>query len=240
MLRAIIFDFDGVIVDSEPLIMDLTIQMAAREGWTLTADDYYRDYLALDDRGIVEHLYRTHGLPVDGGRRDEMVRWKATEYMRAVHDGLPALPGALEFVRRASERYPLGIASGSSRDEVEFLLGTLGLRGAFPVLSTADDCERSKPDPCAYLTALAKLNRLDGFAAQPLLARQCLAIEDAPAGIDAAHTAGMKCMAVAHSRPASELRRAEWVYGQLADADFSGIVEAFNLAALAAGDDRFK
>lgn len=219
MLRAIIFDFDGVIVDSEPLIMALTQQMAALEGWTLTEEEYYRDYLALDDRGIVEHLYRTHGSAVDPVRRDELVRWKAKVYLQAVCDGLPPLPGAVEFVRQAARRFPLAIASGSLRNEVEHLLGKLQLREAFAALSTADDCERSKPDPCAYLTAMLRLNRLESFAGQPLRPSECLAIEDAPAGIEAAHAAGMKCVAVAYSRPANELKRADWVFARLADAD---------------------
>src|SRR5579875_3010338 len=98
LLRAILFDFDGVIVDSEPLIMRLTQQMAAREGWIVTAEEYYRDYLALDDRGIVEHLFQSHGQPVNAARRDELVRWKAQAYQEAIGDGLPAMPGAIEFV----------------------------------------------------------------------------------------------------------------------------------------------
>lgn len=226
MLRAVIFDFDGVIVDSEPLIMALTQQMAALEGWTLTEEEYYRDYLALDDRGIVEHLYRTHGKAVDTVRRDELIRWKAKAYLHAVQDGLPPLPGAVEFVREAAGRFPLAIASGSLREEVEHLLGKLHLREAFAVLSTADDCERSKPHPCAYVTAVQRLGLLDSFAARPLQPAQCLAIEDAPAGIEAAHAAGIKCMAVAHSRPSSELQHADWVFSRLVDADLQAISRA--------------
>lgn len=223
MLRAIIFDFDGVIVDSEPLIMALTQEMAALEGWTLTEEEYYRDYLALDDRGIIEHLYCTHGKVVDPIRRDQLIRWKAKAYSQVTRNGLPALPGAVEFVRQAAERFPLAIASGSLREEVEYLLGKLRLREVFVVLSTADDCERSKPDPCTYLTAIERLGRLESFAACPLRPSECLAIEDAPAGIEAAHAAGMKCLAVAHSRPLSELQHADWVFARLADADLQKV-----------------
>ncbi|MGH9397820.1 MAG: HAD family hydrolase [Terriglobia bacterium] len=227
MLRAIIFDFDGVIVDSEPLIMELTQQMAAREGWTVSPGEYYRDYLALDDRGIVEHLYRSHGQPVDKARRDELVHWKADAYLQAIGDGLPPVPGAIEFVRRAAARFPLAIASGSLRREVEYLLGKLRLRAEFAVLSTADDCERSKPHPCSYLTALGGLQELACFRDAPLQARECLAIEDAPAGVEAAHIAGMKCLALAHSRPPAELRHAEWVFVSFAEAQLAAIEEEF-------------
>ncbi|MDE3181525.1 MAG: HAD family phosphatase [Acidobacteriota bacterium] len=227
MLRALIFDFDGVIVDSEPLIMNLTCQMAAREGWIVTEEDYYRDYLALDDRGIVEHLFRTHGRPIDAVRHDELVRWKEEAYFQAIRDGLPPMPGAVNFVRLAAARFALAIASGSLRREVAYLLGKLGLFDEFPVLATADECERSKPDPCSYLTALRGLQALNCFHGAPLRAIECLAIEDAPAGIEAAHAAGMKCLAVSHSRPAAELSRAEWVAASFLNVDLFAIAEDY-------------
>lgn len=227
MLRAIIFDFDGVIVDSEPLIMELTQQMAAREGWTVSAEEYYRDYLALDDRGIVEHLYRTHGRAVDLARRDELVHWKAEAYFAAIRNGLKPVPGAPEFVQLAATRYPLAIASGSLRQEVEYLLGKLRLREEFAVLSTASDCEHSKPHPCSYLTALRGLQQLKCFKEEPLQANECLAVEDAPAGVEAAHAAHMKSMALAHSRPAADLRHAEWVFSTFAAVELKEIEEGF-------------
>ena len=190
MLRAIIFDFDGVIVNSEPLILKLTQQMAAQEGWTVTDDEYYRDYLALDDRGIIEHLYRSHGRRLDAARRDELVEWKARAYEQIIRNGLPPMPGALEFVRKVAASCPLAIASGSLRSEIEHLLEKLELRQHFRALATADDCERSKPDPQVFRIALARLRELPEFRSAPLSSGECLAIEDAPGGIDAAHAAG--------------------------------------------------
>lgn len=228
MLRAIIFDFDGVLVASEPLIFELTRQMAAQEGWTITEEEYYRDYLAFDDRGIVEHLFRAHGREVDRARRDEMVNWKIRTYAEATRDGLPALPGAVEFVRRVAGQYPLAIASGSLRSEVEHLLGKIGLRDSFQLLVTADDTEKSKPEPEIFLKALAGLNRLPPFAANPLAASECLVIEDAPAGIRAAHAAGMKCLALTHSRPAEELSHADWLAREFAGVNLEEIQRAFS------------
>ncbi|MGH9431521.1 MAG: HAD family hydrolase [Terriglobia bacterium] len=219
MLRAIIFDFDGVIVNSEPLIMRLTRQMAARQGWPLSEEEYYRDYLALDDRGIVEHLYHAHGLKCDPRRRDELVEWKARTYMVAIREGLPPMPGAVEFVRMAAERYPLAIASGSMRHEVEYLLDKLNLRDAFAVLASAEDTELSKPDPAIYLCALQRLQQLPRFAGQPLCATECLAIEDAPAGVRAAQAAGMKCVALTHSRPSGDLLHADALFRSFAEID---------------------
>jgi HAD superfamily hydrolase (TIGR01509 family) len=227
LLRAIIFDFDGILVDSEPLIMKLFQEMAAREGWGLSEEEYYRDYLALDDRAIIEHLYRTHGRSLSTARRDELLAWKAHAYEKIIHDGLPPIPGAAEFVLSAAQHFPLAIASGSLRAEIEHLLEKLGLREKFAVLATADDCERSKPDPEIYLKALTRLQELPQLHEPLLGAGECLAIEDAPLGVVAAQAAGMKCLALAHSRPQAELQHADWVARQFADVDLQIIRAAF-------------
>jgi len=227
LLRAIIFDFDGILVDSEPLIFKLTQQMAMREGWTVTGDDYYVNYLALDDRGVVEHLYQSHGCPVDSKRRDELIAWKFRAYQEIIRDGLPPMPGAVAFVQQVAARFQLAIASGSLRSEIEHLLGKLGLREKFAALATADDCAQSKPDPEVFLKALARLQELPVFPSSPLTAAECLAIEDAPLGVVAAHAAGMKCLALAHSRPMEELRHADWVHREFVDVDFEEIVASF-------------
>jgi HAD superfamily hydrolase (TIGR01509 family) len=219
LLRAIIFDFDGIIVDSEHLIFELTQQMAAQEGWTVSKEEYFRDYLALDDRGIIEHLYQSHGRPVDAKRRDELIAWKFRAYQEIIRNGLPPMPGAVEFVRKASARYPLAIASGSLRVEIEHLLGKLGLRDCFAALTSADDCARSKPDPEVYLKALARLGESPALREAPLLASECLAIEDAPLGVVAAQAAGMPCLALAHSQPAKELKHANWVFREFSEVD---------------------
>lgn len=227
MLRAIIFDFDGVIVDSEPAICDLTQQIATQQGWRLTKEEYYRDYLALDDRGIVEHLFATRGGALDLARRDELIQWKAKAYAEMIRAGLPQEPGACEFVRRVAGQFPLAIASGSSRVEVETLLTNLGLRELFPVLATAEDFEKSKPDPTVFRKALERLNRLPNFKRAPLAPGECLTIEDAPLGIVAAHAAGMKCLALAHTRPLEALRGADWTARGFAEVDMERIRAAF-------------
>jgi beta-phosphoglucomutase len=227
LLRAIIFDFDGIIVDSEPLILKLTQQMAAQEGWTVSDEEYYRDYLALDDRGIIEHLYASHGRAVDTARRDELITWKARRYQEIIRDGLPAMPGVVEFATEVASLYPLAIASGSLRVEIEHLLGKLGLREKFAVLATADDCQRSKPDPEVYLTAFSRLRALPNFHDVPLQSAECLAIEDAPLGVVAAQAAGFKCLALTHSRPAGELQHADWIAPEFADVRMGDIYAGF-------------
>jgi len=227
LLRAVIFDFDGIIVDSEPLLLKLAQEMAALEGWTLDDEEYYRDYLALDDRGTVEHLYASHGRRVDLGRRGELVAWKGQRYRDIIREGLPAIPGAREFVAEMARHYPLAIASGSLYVEIDHLLSKLELREKFTVLATADDCQRSKPDPEVYLMALSRLRPLEQFRDESLQAEECLAIEDAPLGVIAAQAAGFKCMALTHSRPATELQHADLVAPDFSQVAMRGILNLF-------------
>ena len=227
MLRAIIFDFDGIVVDSEPIIMKLTQEMAAKEGWTVSDEEYYRNYLALDDRGIVEHLFTSHGRAVDRRRVEELVNWKSRVYEKIIENGLPAMPGAVDFVRQASQTFPLAIASGSTRSEIMHLLGKLKLRDHFRIVTTADDCERSKPDPEVYMKALTGLKNLPEFKTDPLLPSQCLAIEDAPGGIEAAHAAGIRCLGLAHSRSIENLTNADWVFRGFEEVELEVIAKEF-------------
>ncbi len=227
LLRAVIFDFDGIIVDSEPLILKLTQEMAAREGWTVSEEEYYRDYLALDDRGIVEHLYASHGRSIDLARRDELVAWKGQRYQEIIRDGLPPIAGAAGFITEMARLCPLAIASGSLRVEIHHLLTKMGLRERFSVLATADDCQRSKPDPEVYLLALLRLRALPDFRDQPLQAGECLAVEDAPLGVIAAHAAGFRCLALAHSRPSAELRHADLIASGFAEVDMRDVRALF-------------
>lgn len=227
MLRALIFDFDGVMVDSEPVILKLTQEMAAQEGWSVSPEEYYRDYLALDDRGIVEHLYASHGRPIDPRRRDERVAWKAHTYEAIIRQGLPPFPGAVDFVRRAADRFPLAIASGALRPEIEHLLEAMKLRQAFRFIVSAEDTERSKPDPEIYIKALARLQSLPDFQQLKLRASECLAIEDAPGGILAARGAGLRCLALTHTRPAAELLKADWTFSGFSEIDLDVIGRDF-------------
>jgi beta-phosphoglucomutase len=228
LLRAVISDFDGIIVNSEPLIFRLTQEMAGLEGWAVSDEEYYHDYLALDDRGIIEHLYISHGRHVDMARRDELVAWKGQRYQEIIRDGLPPMPGVVEFVNEMASHYPLAIASGSLYVEIHHLLTKLGLCEKFSVLATADDCQRCKPDPEVYLLALSRLRALAKFRDQPLRTEECLAIEDAPLGVAAAQAAGFKCLALAHSRPPSELQQADLIASKFANVDMRDIRALFN------------
>ncbi len=227
MLRAIIFDFDGIIVDSEPVILEIYQEMARRQGWTLSEEEYYRKYLALDDRGIVEAMFQDHGVELSPEERARQIEWKARRYMEVIQHGLPPLPGALEFVKQSAARFPIAIASGSLRAEIEHLLAALDLKTFFSVMVTADDCGASKPDPEVYVKAVDRLCGAPAFCERPLRASECLAIEDAPGGIVAAQRAGIKCLALTHSRPQNEVAHADWVRQSFSDIQLDELAGAF-------------
>ncbi|MGH7473707.1 MAG: HAD family hydrolase, partial [Candidatus Methylomirabilales bacterium] len=122
------------------------------------------------------------------------------------------------------EKVPLAIASGALREEIEFLLGKVGLREFFPVVVAAEDVVRGKPDPEAYIAALGRLNRL--ISGRPVRPSECLVVEDSRHGVAAATAAGMRCLAVANSYTPEELTAAHLVLKSLEQVDLQQIIEA--------------
>ena len=226
MLEAIIFDFDGVIVDTEPAIFRVFQELAQRKGLTLTEEDYFTDYLALHDRDLIRRLFQTQGHRLSEQSLKELLNWKSRRYMEVIRDGLPPLPGAVEFIGRVWPRFPLAIATGSIRPEVVHLLDRLNLTEKFPVVVSADEFGPSKPDPECFLMALERLRKQPAGAA--LKVGNCLVIEDSPAGLEGAHRAGMKCLGLAHSRPLKELAEADWRAQRYGEIHWEDILTAFS------------
>jgi HAD superfamily hydrolase (TIGR01509 family) len=140
---------------------------------------------------------------------------KAKYFGEAMKDGVMIFPGAEAFVKKAAEKYPVGLASGARRLEVEFILKKANLRGCFTAVVSADDVQHGKPDPESFLSTLTLLNerRLQGTEA--IAPQTCLVIEDSKHGLAAAHKAGMKCMALTSSYKAEELTAADLVADSL-------------------------
>src|SRR5262245_32837711 len=154
--RAVLFDFDGVLVDSEPLHYRALQQCLAPEGVTLSEEEYLRSYLAYSDREAIRIALEVHGRPHDPRRIEAIAERKA----RAFQDLLPEVrlfPGARELVLGLGLELPLAIASGALRGEIEAILSAAGLREPFSVIVGADDVARGKPDPEPFLTAMRRL-----------------------------------------------------------------------------------
>jgi HAD superfamily hydrolase (TIGR01509 family) len=204
-------DFDGVIVDTEPLHLAAFRAVLEPEGIHLTDDDYWESYLGYDDRDAITAALSDAGRQPAPDAVATLMARKAERFLESVRAGVPLFPGVASFVRAAAERGPLAIGSGALRAEIELILESVGLRAAFEAIVSADDVRRGKPDPETYLRALGALR-----ARRPaLLAADCLVVEDSAAGVAAAKRAGMRCLAVTNSSPASALAEADAIVDSL-------------------------
>lgn len=207
MTQALLFDFNGVLVDDEEQHRLAMTTVLAGEGIALTRHDYYAHYLGFDDRmGFVEAFKRANRT-ITPELISHLVSAKSLSYLQLIEQSLMVVPGAVEFVRRAAERCPLAIVSGALRKEIDLGLSRAGLAGAFETIVSAEDVRDSKPDSAGYLAACAAL-----AVRRPLTARDCWALEDSPPGIAAARAAGMRVVALTTSLEARQLTGANLVW----------------------------
>ena len=212
MLRAIIFDCDGVIADTEPLHFAAFQRVLAEEGFTLTQEEYLKTYLAFDDRGCFTTALSSSGSPPSAERLAELIARKSAYIDPMMQTHLRAFPGVTSFIHRLAENYPLAVASGALRHEVEMILDCAGVRDCFQAVVTAEDVSRGKPDPEGFLQAAARLTARNRATIEP---RQCLVVEDSKHGVRAGRLAGMKVLAVTNSYPKAQLAEADLVVESL-------------------------
>jgi beta-phosphoglucomutase-like phosphatase (HAD superfamily) len=203
VLQAVIFDFDGVIADSERLHLRAYQEILAPEGVTLSERDYYDRYLGYDDVGVFRELGRDKGLAMDEGRLATLIERKGQRYDELAAAGEMLYPGAADFIRAAAAVVPIAIASGALTHEIEEILERAGLRSFFPVIVGADQTARSKPHPEPYVTAFARLKAHAGRELEPW---RSVAIEDSKWGLVSARGADLRLVAVTNTYSAAELR----------------------------------
>lgn len=202
-LQAIVFDFDGVIADSEMLHLRAYQQVLGPEGITISNEEYLDKYLGYDDVGVFKAVGRDKGVPMDDGRIEQLIARKSTRYDELSAAGEMLFPGAADFIRAAAAAMPIAIASGALTHEIEEILDRTGLRPLFPVIVGADQTERSKPHPEPYQTAFERLRLITG---RDLIPWRSVAIEDSKWGLVSARDAGLRCVAVTNTYSAAELR----------------------------------
>lgn len=222
-LSAIIFDFDGVIADTEPLHFAGFRQTLTEIGISLTESDYYANYLGYDDRGCFLTALTAHRRPTDLAAITKLMQRKAHAYLESVKGHLVIFPGVREFVQEAAATYPLAIASGALRHEIEFILEQAGLRKEFLHITGAEDVTNGKPDPEPFRHALDALNRQR--PKQTIAPGSCLVIEDSIPGLRGAKTAGMKVLAVANTHTIQDLHEAHAITPSLAQVRLSELRE---------------
>jgi len=205
--RAIFFDFDGVIVNSEPLHYQAFARVLAEESIPLTWDEYRRELIGFDDRGAIAHLLARHGRALE--QSDRLMARKAQVTMNLIRArDYRALDGVDALIRGLLPHYPLGICSGALRAEIEMMLDGISLRDCFKLVVAAEDVITGKPDPQGYLLCVQRMSALLG---RPLTPADCLVVEDAPQVIRTVRQEGFPTLAVTTSHPAGELSDANWV-----------------------------
>ncbi len=227
VLRAIIFDLDGVLIDSEPLHFAAFNKALQGEGSPLSDEVYKENYLALDDKGAFARYFEDERKPLDLEKLNNLMKIKSEIYLNLVRsEGVLPYPSVPEFVRAVAARYPLAVATGSRRHEAELLLESAGLRPFFEGLVTSDDVKNGKPNPESYLKAVELLNS-SGKRPTAIKPEECAVIEDSKQGIASAQSAGMKCVGVSTSYPAFELSSADLVVSGIASLRISQVEDLF-------------
>ncbi|MBN2551166.1 MAG: HAD family phosphatase [Spirochaetales bacterium] len=203
-IRAVIFDLDGVLADSEGLHI-LAWEEIAREYRLREELMPLQEWVGCPDTEIVRDVVRDHGLSVSP---EELLEHKRRIFRRLIAEQLKPVPGSIEALADL-DSIPVGLATSSSRSETELMLRILGAAGRFRAVVTSDDVRHSKPAPDSYLLAAQRL----GIAAD-----HCAAIEDTSTGVQAARRAGLIVLAVTNSMPAEKLAAAHEIFASTVEA----------------------
>lgn len=207
-LRAVVFDFDGVLADTERLHLVALRDTLATRGWTLTDEDYFTHYLGYDDRGCLTEFARRQGVSLNGETLHSLLSDKEERYATLFARGEVLYPTARACIERLAEVFPLAIASGSLRGEIETILDANDLLSFFSVIVGADDVKEGKPAPESYVRAVDLLG---------VAGAEAVAIEDSPWGLQSARGAGLRTIGITTSYAAPALTDAMHVVTSLDD-----------------------
>ncbi|MBW4575476.1 MAG: HAD family phosphatase [Aphanothece sp. CMT-3BRIN-NPC111] len=233
-LKAVLFDFNGVIINDEPIHRQLIDQILIEENLRPKPEEYRKICLGRSDRACLTDILNGRGRFVSEAYLTELIARKAEAYQGQIETlkKLPIYPGLedLIFKLRVS-KLKMGVVTGALRCEAELVLNRTDLAKHFDVIVAGDDFTSSKPEPDGYLLAVERLNEL--HPELDLQASECLAIEDTPAGIQAAKRAGMQVVGVANTYPFHMLQRqANWTVDYLSDLEVERVQQIYSQRAL--------
>jgi len=208
MIKAIFFDFNGVIIDDESIQMKAYQEVLRGHQIDLT-EEWYLDALGMDDKTFVKTMFERAKKPLTDPVLETVMGAKTDLHRQMIEDELPFFPGVLTFLKATSRHFSLGLVSMANKTEVGYVFERANLTPLFSIVVTAEDASVCKPAPDCYLAGLLKLNdKRRGERQLPLLASECLAIEDSPPGIQSARAAGMRTLGVTNTVSDEALRAA--------------------------------
>lgn len=211
-IRAIVFDFDGVIANSEPLHFRGFHEVLADKGVHLSERDYYERYLGFDDAGLFRAIAADRGLRWSDTEIAELVGRKAGRIEAFEQDVSVLFPGAKVAIQRLAACCPLAIASGALGIEIRRVLDREDLARYFAAIVSAEGTPIGKPAPDPYVRAVGLLAAATRIS---LASHECVAVEDSKWGLQSAGAAGLRTVAITHTYPADSLADADLVIGHL-------------------------
>jgi beta-phosphoglucomutase len=226
MLRAVIFDFDGVITDSEIIHLHSFNRVLAQYGMEITTEDYYKDYLGLTDADVFTLLADQNRFGPDAEPIENLIKQKNQIFEELARTEGRIIPGVCDFLGMLNQNnIPMAICSGALRPEIELILKQARLRHLFKVIVSAEQIKKGKPNPEGFLLTLAKLNEK---SQESILPDECIVIEDSNWGLEAAKAAGMHTIAVTNSYDAKQLATAEKIVKKLSDLSMNDLQKLCN------------
>ncbi|XWK87539.1 MAG: HAD family phosphatase [Phormidium sp.] len=229
-LKAVLFDFNGIIINDEPIHEQLIEEILIAENLRPKRGEFRQICLGRSDRACLSDLFTRRGRVLTESYLNQLISRKAQAYQERIAEmaELPIYPGLEDFIPKIqAANLKIGLVTGALRSDVELVLSRANLAQYFSVMSTSDDLKVSKPEPDGYLLAIELLNQ--EFANLDLQPSECLAIEDTPAGITAAKRAGMQVVGVANTYPFHIMQRqANWAVDYFWDLELERLQQVFS------------
>ncbi|OKH35572.1 HAD family hydrolase [[Phormidium ambiguum] IAM M-71] len=229
-LKAVLFDFNGIIINDEPIHEQLIEQILIAENLRPKRGEFRQICLGRSDRVCLKELFSRRGRVLTEGYLNQLISRKAQAYQERIAEmpELPIYPGLEDFILKLrTANLKIGVVTGALRSEVQLVLNRANLVKYFSVITSGDDLTVSKPEPDGYLLAIEQLNQ--EFKNLNLQASECLAIEDSPAGITAAKRAGMQVLGVANTYPFHIIQRqANWTVDYFRDLELERLQQVFS------------